>query len=130
MVLLLVIHIFGTKSAFSFGVKAQVAVYNTLDMIKASNYAVENLNGTANVLFVGDYSASWGDVYLGIGGGVFAPLKFNSYLIGASAQLGTRLNVFKAFGVGFEVDGCYYLYPTTTDRKIDINGRVYLSLAF
>jgi len=121
-------YLFGTKSAFSFGAKAQATVYTPLDSIK--NFATDNLSAVANVLFVADYAASWGDAYLGVGGGIWAPIKsIESFLVGVSAQLGARVQLYKAFGAGVEVDGCYYLYPSTADR-IDINARLYLSLAF
>ncbi len=136
--------LFGRKGSFGMGVKAQLSASTTLAILKniknVKSYSDLALVGSLDVLAVLDYATSWGDVYLGLGAKVKAPISSlesikTGFVLGATAQLGARLRLGNLFGLGIELADAYYLYPSATAgssalEKNETTGRVYLSFEF
>lgn len=136
--------LFGRKGSFGMGVKAQLSASTTLAILKniknIKSYSDLGLVGSLDVLAVLDYATSWGDVYLGLGAKVKAPISSlesikTGFVLGATAQLGARLRLGNLFGLGIELADAYYLYPSATAgstalEKNETTGRVYLSFEF
>lgn len=123
--------LFGKSGSFGFGAKAQVSAYTDFNELKDIKNAT--IWGSADLMLVADYSASWGDIYLGVGGELVAPVTaLKSYKVGVVAQLGTRIRLGNVFGFGIEATGSYYLYPETArnNNLNSIGAKAYLSVEF
>lgn len=123
--------LFGRSSAFGLGLKAQATAYTDFDMIKDLKNAT--IMGAADLMLVANVSASWCDIYLGLGGEVIAPVKnLSSYLAGVVGQIGIRAKLSNVFGLGLEVTDSYILYPEAArmNKMDNINAKAYLSFQF